>query len=148
MSNKVRISFLILIVLQALHSMEEYIFKIYEVFPPMVFLYRNAPQLARPAFIFFNVLLVAAGMICFLWVRPGRRGARTIVWVWVVLESSNLLAHLVWAILIRGYNPGLITVIGFAPLVAYLSYQFRRSQIMLQCSTSSEKQSWQIQGRP
>jgi hypothetical protein len=128
MSHKIRVSFLILVVLQALHSMEEYTFKFYDVFPPMVFLYRNAPQMARPAFIVFNLLLVTAGLIClFVWVWPGRRGARTIVLVWIGMESFNLVAHLTWAILIRGYNPGLVTVIGFAPLVIYLSYQLIRA---------------------
>src|SRR5215469_12885551 len=118
MSNKIRTAFLILIVLQALHSMEEYIFKFYDAFPPMLFLYRNAPQLARPAFIVFNVLLVSAGLVClFLWVWPGRRGARTVIWVWIGIESFNVVAHFVWAFFIRGYNPGLVTVIGFAPLV-------------------------------
>jgi len=64
-----------LIVLQALHSIEEFIFKFYEVFPPMVSLYRDAPLLARPAFIIFNVVLAALGLICFFyWVWPAKRG--------------------------------------------------------------------------
>lgn len=127
MNTKIRAAFLVLIVLQALHSIEEFIFKFYEVFPPMVLLYRNAPHLARPAFIMFNALLVLVGLTClFRWVWPARRGARTVVWAWIGGEAINALAHLVWAILIRGYNPGLMTGLGFVPVVVYLSYLLRR----------------------
>ena len=115
-----------LIVLQALHSTEEFIFKFYDVFPPMVVLYRDHPQLARPAFIVFNVLLFIVGLIClFYWVWPGRRGARTVVWVWVGGETLNVVAHSAWAILIAGYNPGLVTGIMFVPLLVYISYQLK-----------------------
>src|SRR4051812_36812405 len=127
MSKKIRAAFLMLIVLQALHSTEEFIFKFYDVFPPMVVLYRDHRQLARPAFVVFNVLLFSVGLICLCyWVSPGRRGARTVVWVWVGGETLNVVAHSAWAILIAGYNPGLVTGIMFVPLLIYISYQLRR----------------------
>jgi len=129
MNKKIRAAFLILIVLQALHSTEEFIFRFYEVFPPMVRLYRDAPQLARPAFVVFNLALLMGGLIClFRWVWPGRRGARTIVWIWIGGEILNALAHATWAILIGGYNPGLLTGVGFVPVAVYLGYQLRRAQ--------------------
>ena len=127
MNNKIRAAFLILILLQALHSTEEFTFKFYDVFPPMVRLYRDAPQLAKPAFVVFNVLLLLTGLIClFVWVWPGRRGARTVVWIWVGGETFNALAHSAWAILAGRYNPGLLTGIGFVPVVLYISYQLKR----------------------
>lgn len=129
MSNKIRMAFLMLIVLQALHSTEEFIFKFYEVFPPMVLLYRDAPHMARPAFIIFNVLLLIAGLATLSgWVWPARRGARAVVWVWVGGETFNAVAHAVWAMLIGGYNPGLVTGLGFVPVVVYMSYLLRRAQ--------------------
>ena len=128
MSKKIRAAFLVLIVLQALHSTEEFIFKFYEVFPPMALLYRDAPHLAAPAFIIFNVLLVAAGLACLSsWVRPAGRGARTVVWAWVGVEAFNAVAHSAWAVLIWGYNPGLVTGLMFVPVVAYLGYLLRRT---------------------
>jgi len=127
MNKNIRAAFLLLIAVQGLHSTEEFIFKFYEVFPPMVWVYRNAPHLAAPAFVIFNLLLVLAGFICFLrWVRPNQRGARAVVWFWIGLETLNAVAHCVWAILIGGYNPGLVTGLGFVPVVAYLSYQLWR----------------------
>ena len=131
MNHKIQLAFLVLIVLQTLHSIEEFIFKFYEVFPPMVSIYRNAPGLAQPAFILFNSILVLVGFVClFGWVWPARRGAKTVVWVWTGVEALNVIAHCVWAILIRGYNPGLVTGLGFVPVVVYLIYLLRgvRSQ--------------------
>ena len=123
MNNRIQVSFLLLIVLQTLHSIEEFIFRFYDVFPPMVSVYRNAPHLARPAFILANSILVLVGFVClFRWVWPAKRGAKRVVWVWIGVESFNLIAHCVWAVLIRGYNPGLVTGLGFVPVVVYLIY--------------------------
>ena len=123
MNNRIQVAFLLLIVLQTLHSIEEFIFRFYEVFPPMVSVYRNATHLARPAFILANLILVLVGFAClFRWVWPAKRGAETVVWVWIGVESFNVIAHCVWAVLIRGYNPGLVTGLGFVPVVVYLIY--------------------------
>jgi hypothetical protein len=93
----------------------------------MRLIYQDASQLAKPAFIISNTLLFCAGLVCFYyWVHPARKGARTIIWVWIILESINVIAHFVWASLIRGYNPGLATVMLFVPVLIYLSYWMRR----------------------
>lgn len=127
MNCRIPPAFLSLIILQAIHSAEEFIFGFYERFPPMKLLYQDAPLLAKPAFAISNALLFLAGLICFYyWVRPARKGARTVVWVWIVLESVNVIAHFVWAFLIRGYNPGLATAILFMPVLIYLSQLMRR----------------------
>src|SRR5215216_6043739 len=118
MNHRIRVAFLLLIVLQTLHSIEEFTLKFYEVFPPMVSIYRLAPHLARPAFLLANSILILVGFVCLVrWAWPGRRGAKTVVWVWTGVEAFNVTAHCVWAILIRGYNPGLVTGLGFVPLV-------------------------------
>ena len=115
--------FLLLVILQAIHSVEEFIFRLYERFPPMRFLYRNAPHLAKPAFAISNALLVLIGLVCFYyWVQPARKGATVVVWIWIILESLNVVAHLVWAALIGGYNPGLVTGGLFVPVLIYLCY--------------------------
>lgn len=128
MNSRIPPAFLSLVVLQAVHSAEEFVFGFYERFPPMRAVYRDAPLLAKPAFAVSNALLFLAGLICFFyWVRPGRRGARTVVRVWVVLESVNVIAHSVWALLIRGYNPGLATAVLFVPVLIYLGRLMRRA---------------------
>jgi uncharacterized protein with HXXEE motif len=127
MNNRLRIAFQLLIVLQLLHSLEEFVFKFYERFPPMVFVYRNSPGMARTAFILFNSILFLAGLVSLLyWVWPARRGMIAVVWVWVGAETLNVIAHCVWAVLIRSYNPGLVTGIAFLPVLAYLVRLLRR----------------------
>ena len=123
MNGKIRLAFLLLIILQAIHSAEEFICGFYEQFPPMRLLYQASPHLAKPAFAISNVLLVCAGLACFYhWVQPMREGAKTIIRVWITIESINVIAHVVWAMIISGYNPGLATVILFVPVLIYLSY--------------------------
>ena len=118
-----------MILLQAIHSVEEYIFKLYEVFPPMQAAYRNTPELSQAAFITFNLLLLLFGLFCFFyWVQPARKGARVVVWVWIVIQTATFAAHLVWAILIGGYNPGLATAPLFVPIVVYQLYWLQRVQ--------------------
>jgi hypothetical protein len=127
MNSRISSAFLSLIILQAIHSTEEFIFRFYERFPPMRLIYQDAPHLAKPAFVISNALLFLAGLICFYyWVRPARERARTVVWVWIILETVNVIAHLVWAISIRGYNPGLVTVVLYVPVLIYLSHLMRR----------------------
>ena len=129
MKSRIPPAFLSLVVIQAIHSAEEFVFGFYEKFPPMRAIYQDAPLPAGPAFAVANVLLFIAGLVCFYyWVRPLREGARTVVRVWVVLESANVIAHCVWAFLIGGYNPGLATVILFVPVLIYLSYLTRRTR--------------------
>lgn len=123
MNSNIRLAFLSLIILQAIHSAEEFIFRFYEKFPPMRLLYQEAPHLAKPAFAISNALLFCGGIGCFYyWILPARKGARTIIWLWIAMESFNVIAHFVWAVLIRGYNPGLATVILFVPVLIYLGY--------------------------
>jgi hypothetical protein len=127
MNNSVRVSFLVLVILQAIHSAEEFIFNFYDRFPPMRFLYQKAPYLAKPAFAIANAVLILVGFICFYyWVQPGRRGATVVVWIWIIMESLNVVAHSVWAVSIGGYNPGFLTALLFVPVLIYLCYLMRQ----------------------
>src|SRR5258708_28349733 len=127
MSSNIRTMFLLLVILQAFHSAEEFIFRLYERFPPMRLLYQDVPYLAKPAFVIFNASLVLIGLACFyFWVPPARKGARVVVRIWIILESLNVAAHLVWAGIVGGYVPGLWTAVLFMPVLIYLFYLMRR----------------------
>ena len=126
MSRNIRGGFFLLVMLQALHSFEEFLFNFYERFPPMRFAYQNRAQLAKPAFVIFNLLLISIGLICFCcWVWPQRKGAILVVWIWIIMESLNVVAHVVWAALIGAYNPGLVTGLLFVPVLSFLCYSIR-----------------------
>ncbi|MCP5056191.1 MAG: HXXEE domain-containing protein [bacterium] len=123
MTQKYRTAFLVLVLLQALHSVEEYAFEFYEVFPPARILDGMWPGIAHPGFIVFNTMLVLFGLWCFFCrVAPGEATARRWAWIWVAIELYNGVAHPVWAVVARDYNPGLAT----APLLFVVAALFAR----------------------
>jgi len=126
MEPRIRAVFLALVLAQVAHSLEEYAFRFYEVFPPARFLNDLVPGLTQPVFIIVNALLASFGLWCFLAnVRLGSKSARDWVWIWVVIELFNGLAHPVWAIATRGYVPGLATAPLLLGLAGYLFHRLR-----------------------
>jgi hypothetical protein len=126
MDSRIRVIFLALVVTQIAHSVEEYVFRFYEVFPPARFLNDLVAGLTRPGFIIVNTLLALFGLWCFFAnVRPGSKSARDWVWIWVVIELFNGLAHPLWAIATRGYVPGLATSPVLFGLAACLFHRLR-----------------------
>ncbi len=124
--TKVQNWFLVLILIQAVHSFEEYIFEFYRAFPPAQILNAIYPGSAKPAFILFNFLLIAFGLISYwLWVSPNRPGTRFILWIWIAIGIYNGLTHLVWGFFIDDYNPGLLTIVPLLIVALYL-IQFAR----------------------
>jgi Protein of unknown function with HXXEE motif len=122
MSQKCKFAFLGLVLLQALHSVEEYAFKFLDAFPPARFLNRIWPGITRPGFILFNAALVLFGLWCFFRrVEPAAPTARAWAWLWVTIELYNGLAHLIWAVAVRGYNPGLASAPLLLALAIYLA---------------------------
>jgi len=126
MDRRIRLTFLGLVLTQIAHSVEEYVFRFYEVFPPARFLNELAPGITRPGFVVFNTLLALLGLWCFFSaVRPGTRSSRDWAWVWAVIEIFNGFAHSVWAISSRGYVPGLATAAVLFGLAALLYHDLR-----------------------
>jgi Protein of unknown function with HXXEE motif len=127
MNKQIKTAFLAMIVLQTVHSIEEFLFKIYEVSPQMRLAFQHAPDLAKPAFIASNLLLNLFGFICFFyWVRPAKPAARRVVWIWVGIQFVTVAGHFIWAMKVSGYHPGLVTVPLFVPLIIYAVYLLRR----------------------
>ncbi len=128
MDIKLKRVFVALVLLQVVHSIEEYAFKFYRIFPPARRLGDLIPGISRSGFIIFNVLLVCFGLVSFAyWVRPARLGARPAICFWIVTELYNGIAHLVWAIAVQGYNPGLVSAAALLGLAAYLAYRVRQT---------------------
>jgi Protein of unknown function with HXXEE motif len=106
-------AFVLLILAQAAHSLEEYVTRLYDVFPPARFLSSLFSDDLRTGFVIANVLLISFGLWC--WAVPVRRGrpsALGLAWFWAVLELTNGTIHLGLAV-VRGYFPGVLT----APLL-------------------------------
>lgn len=118
MKPRIQHLFLGLILSQAAHSIEEYVFRLYDVLAPARWISSVLSSNLALGFAIVNSILVLLGLWCyFARVRTSHPSARNWVWFWTVLEGANGLGHLVLAASERGYFPGAAT----APLLLGLS---------------------------
>ena len=112
--HRISTPFLVLILAQAVHSIEEYIFRLWEHLAPARYV-ANAFGVPPPTgFIISNSLLVLLGFVCWrAFVRPQRPSARLVAWCWGIGEIANGFGHFAFALAAGGYFPGLYT----APLL-------------------------------
>lgn len=123
MDNRTQLTFLALIVVQAFHSVEEYVFRLYDVFPPARLLSGLISKDLHAGFIVINVTLVTSGVWCWLIpIRHNHSTARGLAWFWVLLELINGIGHPAWAMTERAYVPGAAT----APLLFILALYLAR----------------------
>ena len=123
MMERRQANFLALVAAQMAHSLEEYVGRLYDVFPPAVFVSGLLLADRRLGFIAFNLALIAFGVLCFL--GPVRRhwsSAVALGWLWVGLELVNGIGHSLWSFYQRAYTPGVAT----APLLLVLALLLAR----------------------
>jgi hypothetical protein len=112
--HRSQLVFLLLILAQAAHSVEEYATRLYEVFPPAHFVSSLISKDLALGFLVANVALVIFGLWCWaVPLRSGWRAAHGLVWFWTLLELGNGIGHSSLAIARKGYFPGVVT----APLL-------------------------------
>src|SRR5215469_11132988 len=101
--NRSQLVFLLLVLAQAAHSVEEYLTKLYAVFAPARFVSSLISNDLAFGFAIANTLLVAFGLWCWaIPVRSGWRSARGLAWFWIILELGNGLSHSFFALLRGG----------------------------------------------
>lgn len=116
--GKLKNTFLALVAAQAAHSVEEYMGRLWEVFPPATFVTGLVSEDRRLGFILINIALLAFGAWCFIWpVRRHWPSAKSLIGAWVLIELINGVGHPFWSLWQRKYSPGLIT----APLLLILA---------------------------
>ena len=129
MERHSRIAFALVILAQAAHSVEEYVFRLFEVFAPARWVSGLFSANAAVGFAIGNTLLVLFGIWCY-WVRvrAGHPSARGYAWFWACLELANGVNHLFFAAVRGAYFPGA----GTAPLLiaasCYLGFWLVRSR--------------------
>ena len=104
------ILFLILVFLQAIHSLEEYYGRLWENFPPATFLTGLFSENLETGFLIINIGIFVIGIL--LWafvVDPDRRAAKYVMGFWIAIELINGIGHPFWAIWQGKYEPGVIT---------------------------------------
>ena len=110
--------FLLLIVSQALHSIEEYSYSLWEVFAPAQFISGLFSDDLTIGFSIANVSIVVFGFWCYFGpIRHSWASATIFAWFWVFLELGNSIGHTYFALNQAGYFPGLYT----APLLFIFS---------------------------
>ena len=118
---RITTAFLILIILQALHSIEEYIGKLWDVFPPAKFLTGLISNDREIGFLIINIGLFLFGTWCWFFpVRKGYSSAAGFIWFWTIIEMINGIGHPLWAIFEGRYEPGIITALPLLILSIYL----------------------------
>jgi hypothetical protein len=120
MDSRARLTFALLIAAQAAHSIEESVYRLYDVFPPARFVSGLISNDRPFGFISINVVLVAFGAVCVAQVWRGRW--RDVMWLWVVVEMMNGVVHSTFSIVRGGYTPGVAT----APILLLLAITLAR----------------------
>jgi hypothetical protein len=111
-------TFLALVMAQAAHSVEEYVFRLYDVFAPARFISSIVSDNLARGFLATNVALVSFGIWCYTArVRTSHPSATGWVWLWIAVEFGNGIGHLTIALARRAYFPGAAT----APVLLVLS---------------------------
>jgi len=127
MDSRSRSAFLLLIGAQAAHSIEEYVYRLFDVFGPARFVSNLFSSDAATGFIIANFGIVLFGLWCYLArVRTPHPGEQAYAWFWACLELANGVGHFVLSGARGGYFPG----VGTAPLLigssAYLGTRLMR----------------------
>jgi hypothetical protein len=127
MDGRDRHAFLLLIALQAAHSIEEYALGLYEVLAPARFVSQIVPGSPALGFAIVNAALVAFGLWCYLArVRPGHASSRGWAWLWVAIEIGNGIGHPLLAVASGGYFPGVVTAPLLLIAASYLAFRLWR----------------------
>ena len=130
MDPRARLTFALLVAAQAAHSVEEYIGRLYDVFPPARAASGLVSSNRRLGFEILNVALFALGVACVTQVRRGRWAGA--MWIWIAIETVNGVVHPLWSIVRGGYTPGVAT----APILLALAIS-----LAAQLSTSASSPS-------
>lgn len=123
MDKRIKIFFLILVLFQGLHSIEEYIGRLWSVFPPAKFLSGLVSPNLENGFLTINIGLFIFGLWC--WLIPINRNyifTRGLIWFWIFIEIINGAGHPVWALSEKAYVPGVATAPILLLIAIYLSF--------------------------
>ena len=109
MAKSIRITFLLIALVQGLHSIEEYYGELWDVFPPATYICGLVSNNLKNGFIIINISLFIVLMSIWLATFSKNFSAKPLLWLWTILELINGAGHSIWAIMERSYVPGLIT---------------------------------------
>jgi hypothetical protein len=128
--SRIQTTFGALVLAQAAHSIEEYVGRLWDSFPPATFLTGLISSDRELGFIILNAALVGFGVWCLLWpVRRAWPSAAGLMWVWVAIETINGVGHPLWSLRQGGYTPGVLTAPILLVLALYLGVQLQKTTL-------------------
>lgn len=123
---RTQLTFLALVIAQAMHSIEEYAGRLHDVFPPARFVSGLISHNLARGFVIFNLALILFGLWCFFFPILRRwRSAAAFAWLWVGIEIVNGVGHPLWSLVAFGYTPGVATAPILLLLALSLAWQLR-----------------------
>jgi hypothetical protein len=129
MTTEIQYTFLLTAIFQALHSLEEYVFELWEQLAPARFLSGLVSNDLPLGFAIINLSIIAVAFWCyFVPVRNDSSSARSVVWFWAILETVNGVGHVGLGLFSGGYFPGLYTAPFLFLAGAFLIMQLMRTQ--------------------
>jgi hypothetical protein len=129
MDGTSRTAFGLLIASQAAHSVEECVFRLYDVLAPARFVAGLFGSDLKVGFAVANAVIVLFGAWCYLArVRPGHPSSRAYAWPWTAVEAVNGCGHLLLAARAGGYFPGAATAPLLLGLSLYLAARLSRAR--------------------
>lgn len=124
MFTRIKITFLLLVLTQRLHSVEEYVGRLWEVYPPAKFICSLISKNPETGFLILDIGFLLFGL-CY-WLSSIRRNhlyAQGLIWFWIVMEIINVIGHVSWALSEQTYVPGVATAPVLLILAVYLTRQ-------------------------
>ena len=122
--------FLWLIVVQAAHSVEEYLFRLYDALAPARWVSGLFTDNLALGFALANACIVLLGLWCYVArIRTSHPSARAWAWFWSALEGANGVGHLAFAAGERGYFPGAATAPALLGLSLALAISLGRTAV-------------------
>lgn len=127
--TRTRFAFFALILAQAAHSTEEYLFGLYNVFLPARYISTLVSDDPATGFVIVNAAVVLFGLWCYIArVRIKHSSAFAWMWLWLVAELGNGAGHIIIALMRDAYFPGLATAPFLIAISGYLALQLSKLQ--------------------
>lgn len=121
MDRRLRNSFLLLVWVQGIHSVEEYTGRLWEVLAPAAYLTGLVSEDHKTGFLILNSGFLILGLLAWYFViRKDHPSAPVIVWFWVILELLNGLAHPLLSLYRQSIVPGFFSAFLLLLLSVYM----------------------------
>ena len=122
--NKIKTATLCLIIIQVIHSTEEYLLGFYKQFPVFIFYNKAFSTVGQGMFFAFNVSLVVLLIFCFIIAYFQWWRFRFPI-IFAIIELINGIYHLVWTIALGKYFPGVVSGLFYIPFSIYIIKNYK-----------------------